>query len=506
LLASVVGRYAFPRGDLRVAVAGVEVRPALALGSWVAFRNVGGGHAMAMGDLVLTVRGMGGQAWTVAWCDAGNGAGTWAGRRARRPSGIPIMNRPIANATSTRVPPSRIPHPASRASFRRMQGKHPTHPGYPAARIVAPLVAEHLEGRRATARGHGFGEFAPRPSPAQAESLVDVAFWASLRREEGRGPKVSLAFVPPELAGRAMVFERSLPLTPRVLTRLAPAVERPGIHLGVSQEGDGLRVWGTTRSVPNLTFVLETVEPGLLVLKYRRCDEFDKYGTIAVLEGDRVKVVDESASSLPDCPSLLTSLLGFDAPAPGAGPHILVQLAVSMRAHGRGGLLIVVPERPGEGADEGWHASVVHPIPYRVTPYAELPDLLGAESEEQSHPAWREKLQRSVDAVGGLTAVDGATVLNDRYELLAFGVKLARKRGSARVERVAVTAPVVGNVAAVVEPSRLGGTRHLSAAQFVHDQRDALALVASQDGRFTVFAWSPCEDIVHAHRVEALLM
>ena len=55
-------------------------------------------------------------------------------------------------------------------------------------------------------------------------------------------------------------------------------------------------------------------------------------------------------------------------------------------------------------------------------------------------------------------------------------------------------------------PTSLGGTRHLSAAQFVHDQRDGTALVASQDGRFTVFAWSPCEDMVHAHRVEALLM
>jgi len=57
-----------------------------------------------------------------------------------------------------------------------------------------------------------------------------------------------------------------------------------------------------------------------------------------------------------------------------------------------------------------------------------------------------------------------------------------------------------------VTPAQLGGTRHLSAAQFVQDQRDALALVASQDGRFTVFAWSPCEEMVHAHRVEALLL
>jgi hypothetical protein len=46
----------------------------------------------------------------------------------------------------------------------------------------------------------------------------------------------------------------------------------------------------------------------------------------------------------------------------------------------------------------------------------------------------------------------------------------------------------------------------MSAAQFVHDQRDAIAMVASQDGRFTIFKWSPAEDMVHAHRVEALLI
>jgi hypothetical protein len=57
-----------------------------------------------------------------------------------------------------------------------------------------------------------------------------------------------------------------------------------------------------------------------------------------------------------------------------------------------------------------------------------------------------------------------------------------------------------------MNPSEMGGTRHLSAAQFVHDQQNAVALVASQDGRFTIFAWSPCETSVHAHRVEALLL
>jgi hypothetical protein len=47
-----VHRYGFPRTDLTVTLDGVTIRPALALGGWVAFKPAHGG-AMVMGDLVL---------------------------------------------------------------------------------------------------------------------------------------------------------------------------------------------------------------------------------------------------------------------------------------------------------------------------------------------------------------------------------------------------------------------------------------------------------------------
>jgi hypothetical protein len=128
------------------------------------------------------------------------------------------------------------------------------------------------------------------------------------------------------------------------------------------------------------------------------------------------------------------------------------------------------------------------------------------EASERIRRLWQESLLDAVEAIAGLTAVDGATVISDQYELLAFGVKIARREGGAQVEQVVVTEPIIGGGASVVHPVQLGGTRHLSAAQFVQDQRGAVALVASQDGRFTVFAWSPCEEMVHAHRVETLLL
>ena len=47
-----VHRYGLPRSDLKVTLDGVAIKPALALGGWVAFAPTGG-EAMVMGDVVL---------------------------------------------------------------------------------------------------------------------------------------------------------------------------------------------------------------------------------------------------------------------------------------------------------------------------------------------------------------------------------------------------------------------------------------------------------------------
>ena len=379
-------------------------------------------------------------------------------------------------------------------------------PTYLAAQAVAGDVADHFRRQLASARDRGEDGLAPEPDEPTIAAIIDAAFWASLRREEGQSPKISLAFAPPEEVEQPIVFEHRLPLTPNFLTKLAPAVERPEIHLGVWSERGELHVWGTTRAVPSFCFVLEVVEPGLLVIKHRRNDGFGKFANVAVLKGEQVKVIDENGTSLPDCPDLLTSLLAFTSPSSWNEGHdsvnLLVQLAASMRAHGHGGSLLVIP-----AGTTHWRESIVHPIFYSIMPpFTGLTELMKQDVDQRSERLWQTAMRRAVDTVGGLTAVDGATVISDQYELFAFGAKIRRASHSVSVEEIIITEPIVGNQPVVVHPVQNGGTRHLSAAQFVYDVRDALALVASQDGRFTVFAWSPCENMVHAHRVYTLLL
>jgi hypothetical protein len=376
-------------------------------------------------------------------------------------------------------------------------------PTYHAARAVAATVEAHFAQHLAEARLRGERELAHAPDARAIETIIDATFWASFRPEEGRFPKISLSFLPPEQAGQPLMLEHRLPLTPAILTKLAPAVERPGIHLGVWCDADELYIWGATRVIPSLGFVVEDIEPGLLVIKHRRIDGFGKFANVAVLKGEQVKIVDEQGASLPNCPDLIESLRSFTAPATwDDSVNVLVQLGASMRAHGHGGTLLVVPAE----ADK-WRDSIVHPILYSVVPlFSKLAELIRKGPSLANETEWQASTRSAVETVAGLTAVDGATMITNQYEVLAFGAKIKRATGSEIVEQMMLTEAIVGDQAVVVPPVQHGGTRHLSAAQFIYDQRDALALVASQDGRFTVFAWSPCEQMVHAHRVDVLLL
>src|SRR5215210_5110554 len=101
-----------------------------------------------------------------------------------------------------------------------------TYRAYPAGRAVAERVREHF--------ARHVDSPALVPDVRHIEALIDVGFWTSLRREEGYVPTISLALVGPATTPHPLMFAHRLPLNPAALAKVAPAVERPGIHLGVS--------------------------------------------------------------------------------------------------------------------------------------------------------------------------------------------------------------------------------------------------------------------------------
>ncbi|MGK6350326.1 putative sensor domain DACNV-containing protein [Parapedobacter sp. DT-150] len=374
-----------------------------------------------------------------------------------------------------------------------------SEPTYLAAKMVSHRIVAHFS---KLTKAHLGIERTDNPDARTIEILIDTAFWASLRREEGYEPKISLAFVSPEMASNSLVFRQQQRFTPHNLVKLSPAVVQPGIHLGVWIEDDHFYIWGTTHDVPAHTMVVEVVEAGLLVVKQKHRDGLGKFINVAVLKGNQISIIDDNHWGLTDCPGMLSSLLGLsNAPSVEQSENILVQLALAMRGHGRGALLLVVP--PNSSA---WLHSIVTPINYLVEPHAMLPVDDEEAPSNLSSLIYMDTLHKMIRAVGGYSAVDGATVITQDHRLLAFGAKVARSPHSLPVTRLMITEPVEGSAAQLLDATNIGGTRHLAAAQFVNDQHDSLAMVASQDGAFTVFVWSEKQQMVHGHRIDTLLM
>ena len=375
---------------------------------------------------------------------------------------------------------------------------------------AAPLVAGKLEAHFVKHLCESFSQAdqqAALPDKQTIETIINTAFWTSLQREEGYSPRMSLAYISPEQAGRAMRFEQPLPLDPRILTKLSPAIKSSGLLLGIWRDGQNrLSLWGTVRVLPQNCFVLEILEPALLVVKQNRDVNSDKLTNILILSGEEIKEIDESAANFSNRPEILSEMLPFGAiNSVEAQFNVPLQLAAAMRQHGCGGSLLIVPPQSKE-----WLESLVLPLSYSISPaFTRLTEIIqqsvGVAAQDLNQEFFSE-LTYAIKAISGLTAVDGATVITDKYELLAFGAKIKRRTKSPQIEQMSISEPVIGNKAETVRLIEYGGTRHLSAAQFVQDQPDSVALVASQDGRFTIFTWSPLEKTVHGYRIEVLLL
>ena len=103
--------------------------------------------------------------------------------------------------------------------------------------------------------------------------------------------------------------------------------------------------------------------------------------------------------------------------------------------------------------------------------------------------------KKTLETIGRLTAVDGAAVMSYDLNVLAFGAKI-KPKGVGKPQRVLISEPFEESAPREISLAVLGGMRHQSAAQFVFDQQDALAFVASQDGRLSAMKRDVAKNIV----------
>src|SRR5260370_25738710 len=85
---------------------------------------------------------------------------------------------------------------------------------YAAARTVSPALHAYFARHRAEAIRRCQEHLAPLPDAETIEAIIDAAFWASLRRDEGCGTKIAHAFLPRAKAPDPLILEPTQPITP----------------------------------------------------------------------------------------------------------------------------------------------------------------------------------------------------------------------------------------------------------------------------------------------------
>lgn len=343
----------------------------------------------------------------------------------------------------------------------------------------------------------------------QISQLLESAFWASLRVDEGRPTRTCVAISPATSFPDALAFHTPLVYGEGPIAKLAPAVP-PGGCLLVSISDGGPKIWGIGRSRPISPvdgFAVELSEPGVIRVNVGPFQPF------IVLNGRSNPVL---AGSRIDLAHFLKSALGktfpendiIDTQAVWRECLVLAFLAKTIAEHGHGGMLLIVPGESGP-----WLGSV-DPFPYKLsapdtrirdgirrelTEMAAQGELLRRVSQPDVPADLRDQIlgavaprpwydEREVLAISSFAGVDGAIVITSDLSVLGFGATVAVPQGGA--PRVCTFRPEPGSQEAIAVPlETLGGTRHQSAARFVGANKDSVAVVLSQDRHMSVMRW-----------------
>jgi len=375
---------------------------------------------------------------------------------------------------------------------------------------------------------------------ALLEDALAAAFQASLMVEEARATRFRLLLTSPEQLPDAgtpnqgvlrLKFDHGRPLYADELRRLAPAVPFETALIGAHAEHGKLRIWGVAHSgpawlaptwggrsiVPNWTYdpIIHVTGPGQLAV---RCagqligalerglvvdaalDVFDSNWLRALFARERQVIQEEHAAlqaQVASRTSVEPSLIGKVA------QQMLRRAIQLVRGARHGGLILIVDtaggtERPLRGLRLKYSFAQDEPSHRYRTLLFQIVEAVAAITAKDS-VGWLdfasnqsvrfEELEQALfehsRVLANLTAIDGALVLDKRFDVLGFGAEVSAELPTPERVWRAVDAE-----AQVRKPEEIEnvGTRHRAAYRFVNDHPDGLAVVVSQDGAVSFVA------------------
>ncbi len=357
------------------------------------------------------------------------------------------------------------------------------------------------------------------PTRDQLAKILDVAYWASFATEEGNSVTASLILNPVNNTSDTFRFDIPLELTAKTLVKLGPALENPKSDIGIWPDETGdLKIWGFTSAPYELIkpdFWVQVLGPGRILILFSGRSIAAVTGNAAVFLDHKIIMQSMMAKIAAEAKAdeiAIINLLRYNA---------ILKIAQQMRAHGRGGTILIVPE------NQNWSPSIKAPIrytgganfldvdsrqmPFQKEEYEGL-DQITRMIEEMNLPhqkdwvdSWQ-KIQQQCNRIARLTAVDGALVMNfDRY-VYCFGAKIRPINVDATSTAMQLLNPFESESGIEGKFTALGGTRHQSAAQFAYDQPGSIAIAASMDGNVTIFTRDSQKDSLNALQQAELML
>jgi hypothetical protein len=382
------------------------------------------------------------------------------------------------------------------------------------------------------------------PLPLRLDELLSSAYQATLLREEERHVTFRLVLASPQTfppgAGPPRGMLRLVFDPPRLfdageLRRLSPAAKFARSLIGVVQADDGFRIWGVVHSGPRwlertqggralapeiagAPLVVRASGPGLLSVA--RGDR-----TIAELRGGAITRPGMDVFASVWFPSrfasareelfVLHELARKNAAEPWGeldrdlvrvlSVHMVKRVIATMRAGHHGGALVLLP--PDCSAPRYLHLKYAFQeeeprrrhrtlvlAAMRALARSAAAESLGraagwddyATETRDPFPALEEAIFEVSHLIAGLADVDGAVVMNTRWELLGFSAEIIGDLPD--VARVGVARDLEATNRAFESTDGVG-TRHRSAYRLCAAVHDAMAIVVSQDGAVRCIAW-----------------
>lgn len=329
------------------------------------------------------------------------------------------------------------------------------------------------------------------PNRKQLENLVEAAFWVSLRREEGRTLKFTLAYGSPSL-DTDFKFSQPKSYSVETISKLAPAVGNQIAQMGVnSSEAGELQIWGLNFGSSALR--LTTLDPGQLIIKF-------VFENIAAISGNEAVLIRAPHLILSPCWDKFAPDNPSDKYSSWSDRRVRLVLTTlrTMRSFDHGGVLVVVPN------NNSWSKSLSGVIPYEadkpcsvlgeiITTLNDAPEGENTESQVRMYESYLDTLAQ---ALASLTAVDGATLVTFDLDIVGFGAKFCIRSEATSYSTLDQSTLIVSDPLDHENHTQtIGldacdwGMRHRSAAQFIVENHDAVAFVVSQDGDVTAFVW-----------------